>query len=832
MQPALVPTDYIRLFRKPKPTRMKKRLLLFFTVLMVHNAWSQNATLTGTVTVAPDNEPAAGARVMTTTFIGTTSRGDGTYELALVAGTYDIIISLTGYRADTVRIALAAGESRNLNYRLEELLNELDIVVVSAGKFEQKLSDITVSMEIIQPRLMQNKNTVSLETILQQTPGVSIVDDEPQIRSGSGYSFGAGSRVQVLIDDLPYLSGDAGKPSWGFLPVENASQVEVIKGASSVLYGSSALSGVINLRSAYPTGEPVTRVTAFTGMYSDPQSDSAKYWGNNAMTSGVSFMHARQSGAWDLVLGGNFLGDMGALGPLVDSVGNTSVSENYNPFRATRYNAQSRGRLNANVRYRFPETPGLSIGVNTNWSLSDSYATLIWDNSTTGLYRPFDGAATNTRQTQGYVSPFITYYTPSGVRHSLKTRWQNLDNNNDNNQENFSDVYYGEYQFQARLDSIGISETTLTTGVVGQHTDARGALFTGESAEGINVAQNAAFYLQIDKKILKRLNVSAGMRYEHFRLNEAVESKPVFRGGLNYTLAEGTYLRASYGQGYRFPSMAEKFIITEVGALRIFPNEDIASETSYNLEAGIKQGFKAGGVLGFLDVAVFQQAFDNFIEFTFGQWETPAELTVEALQSSLGFKSVNTGSARVRGVDLSLMGQGSIGQVGLQFLAGYTFTQPVSTTPDQVYALSPVPSAHPMSADNFDTLTYTRTSSDPTNNILKYRMQHLVRADVEGTWKNWMAGLSLRTNSHMQNIDLIFEQLETYYPNVFNTGLQDWRRRNTRGDYVFDARLALRVGKHQRISVIINNVLNREYAIRPLAIEDPRLTMLQYTLTL
>ena len=67
------------------------------------------------------------------------------------------------------------------------------------------------------------------------------------------------------------LSGDIGRPSWSFLPIENLEQVEVIKGASSVLYGSAALSGVINVRTVYPRLEPrtralrVLRVLGYTG---------------------------------------------------------------------------------------------------------------------------------------------------------------------------------------------------------------------------------------------------------------------------------------------------------------------------------------------------------------------------------------------------------------------------------------------------------------------------------------------------------------------------------------------------------------------------------------
>ena len=49
--------------------------------------------------------------------------------------------------------------------------------------------------------------------------------------------------MAVIVDDMPMLSGDAGRPLWDFVPIENIEQIEIIKGASSVLSGASALSG-------------------------------------------------------------------------------------------------------------------------------------------------------------------------------------------------------------------------------------------------------------------------------------------------------------------------------------------------------------------------------------------------------------------------------------------------------------------------------------------------------------------------------------------------------------------------------------------------------------
>jgi hypothetical protein len=85
----------------------------------------------------------------------------------------------------------------------------------------------------------------------------------------------------------------------------------------------------------------------------------------------------------------------------------------------------------------------------------------------------------------------------------------------------------------------------------------------------------------------------------------------------------------------------------------------------------------------------------------------------------------------------------------------------------------------------------------------------------------------------MQNIDNAFLTLEEFkVVTNFNPGIISWREEHKKGDYVFDMRIGYEIMGRHRLSIIVNNVLNREYAIRPLAIEEPRMTMLQYTLTL
>ena len=196
----------------------------------------------------------------------------------------------------------------------------------------------------------------------------------------------------------------------------------------------------------------------------------------------------------------------------------------------------------------------------------------------------------------------------------------------------------------------------LTAGLVGQFVDARSELYTAnEAGDGNNNARTLAAYMQLDKKFFEKLMVSAGIRYEDYKVNKDRDSKPVFRAGVNYQLFAHTYVRGSYGQGFRFPTIGERFIQTSVGTQNIYPNPGLLPESSWNAEIGVKQGFKIGEFGGFLDVAAFRQEYDNYIEFTFGQWGPDASDFDNFL--GLGFQSVNTGGARVTGFEISLTGE-------------------------------------------------------------------------------------------------------------------------------------------------------------------------------
>jgi iron complex outermembrane receptor protein len=750
---------------------------------------------------------------------------DGNFSVPAVPGEQKVSVKMVGYISITASIIIKDGENVQ-DFALEASSLQLDQVVISAGKYEQKLSDVTVSMDVLKPAIVEAKNTTNLQTIVDQVSGVAVIDEQVSIRGGSGFSYGAGSRVLMLVDEMPMLAADDGDIKWSYLPIENLEQIEVIKGASSALFGSSALNGVINIRTAFPRDKPQTRITVFSGLYDKPLRKSLVWWKDaNPIQTGTSFFHSRKAGNFDIVVGGNLFSDQG--------------------YRLEE--TEQRGRLNANIRYNFPKIPGLSIGINMNGMLTKGGLYVLWADADSGGYKPQAGTISNYLTKRSNIDPFITYTTSKGGKHTLRTRYFNTTNTNNTNQESIAELYYGEYQYKKEFRNNWI----LNAGLMGTK-----SVIISDSLYGNHVGRNVAVYSQIDKRF-NRLTLSLGIRGEYFKIDdqESINDinlvflnkigtkqfvdtgvtrsvvdlgrdtinlarnskvKPVFRFGLNYRIAEATFLRVSMGQGYRFPTVAEKFVATGVGALSVFPNRDLLPENGFSAEIGIKQGFKLGSWSGFVDVAGFWTEYRNMMEFSFGVWfPDTASVTYQSYISNklkyLGFKSVNVGNARITGTEISSALQGKVGPVKLTFFGGYTYTKPVNLNynPNDTTGL-----AGPF--------------------FLKYRFFHLAKGDVQLEYKIFSAGLSTRYNSFMINIDESFEEdISTYFiPFPLGIyilpGLKKYRQIHRSGDLTFDLRFGVEVNEKSRVSFIVNNLLNAENMGRPGDLQAPRLFMIQY----
>ena len=807
---------------------MIKHFYLYFLIpfFLCSSAFAQSG-IKGRISDGVTKETLLGVNVVVSDSMGTVTDLNGNYSLELKPGTYEVTYRYIGYETQILKTEIVDGTFKTQDMILKESSRQLDEVVVTAGKFEQKVGELTVSMEVIKPSLVQNKNTTDMDQIIDQTPGVAVVDGQANIRGGAGYSYGAGSRVLLMVDDMPMLSADAGDVKWDYLPIENLEQIEIIKGASSALFGSSALNGVINIRTAYAKDKPETKIITFAGMYNRFERDSVNWWNEaNPIQSGTSFYHARKMGSSDLVLGGFYLGDQG--------------------YR--QLETEQRGRFNANYRYRFKKIDGLAAGVNVNSMYKRFGLFLIWQNADSGALKPSGGSVSSNINYKYNIDPYVTYYGKNGDRIYFKSRYYYVNNINNTNQGSVSDLIYTDLQYQKRFKR----DMTMTGGFVTTFSRVRSQLY--KNHDGVNYAG----YYQLDKKFFQKLNLSFGVRGEYFRINDfetetdvalwkglkfssidqvVIEDtvakskyvfkdvkrsdidsvtlikgskiKPVFRLGLSYELTKATFLRASFGQGYRFPSVAERYVQTSASGLTIYPNDSLQPETGWSAEFGIKQGFKISDWYGYVDLAGFWTEYYNMMQFTSSIWGKPTDPL-----GGFGFKSINVGQARISGYDGSIVGKGKIYNVGTTILAGYTYINPIN--------LSFADTSQYSKPQLYGQKMYEDTSLK--NDFLKYRFKHMIKADVQLDYWKLSYGISYRYTSNMPNIDPIFESLIV-------PGLKRYRQVNNKGYHVFDMRFSYQMTEQSKVAMIVNNVFNVEYMTRPAYIMPPRTFLLQYTLS-
>jgi outer membrane receptor protein involved in Fe transport len=102
-----------------------------------------------------------------------------------------------------------------------------------------------------------------------------------------------------------------------------------------------------------------------------------------------------------------------------------------------------------------------------------------------------------------------------------------------------------------------------------------------------------------------------------------------------------------------------------------------------------------------------------------------------------------------------------------------------------------------------------------------------VRFDAQWTFPKGFVGISARYQSVLKNFDEAFLSFEEF--GFVNWGLNDWLNKNPSLPWLIDVRFGLSLNDVSQISLVVSNLLNEEYSIRPLAIEAPRLVNLVYT---
>jgi len=738
-------------------------------------------TIRGKIVDKNTNEALFSVSILNENNIGTTTDLAGNYSVILPEGKHKIKFSYLGYETKTENIEIYAGDVIELNIQLTPSVEMLEILVVSGSLYEKKLTEETMSIEVIKKEMLTQTNATNLSDAILKAPGVYMMDEQANIRGGTGFTYGAGSRVMLVVDDQILLAADRGDAKWNFVPIENVEQIEIIKGASSVLYGSSALNGVIAVRTAWPTTTPESSITMYHGVYDNPSFAPATWWDNNPTFTGVNFSHRQKFGKMDLVIGGH-------------------ISDN-NSYLLGQYS--NRARLNWKTRFHPKNNDRISWGLNGNVMSDREGLFFLWEGADTGGYIPFQGyvdTSTSTLLNWQFkwlsIDPWLNYFDKHNNSHKFKMRFYN-------NNVDYTDTTGGngyllnfDYQFHREFSR----DIVITFGVTGYY-------FNVDDFElGVHSGFSGGSYVQVDKKLFDKLILNVGVREEFYQLDTIAGSAvPIFKGGLNYKFGRLTNIRISFGQGYRFPSLVEKYAHSNLGSLAIFPNPDLLAEYGWNTELGIKRSFAGNNLKGYTDIAFYVTDYYQMTEFSFNFY--PGE--------GPGFKSQNTTRARIGGVELTLNGDVSVFGNNLSFSGGYNYIYPADLAGDSSNL-----DIGTFMQNFIDGFTAKSTDTAFLSAVLKYRFRHMIRMDLQYTLKRFSFGADVNYYSLMENLDAIYV---TFIP-----GINEYREDHLKGDWIFDARVGYNITKNSKVQFLVKNIFNRMYALRPAKYDPPRNFTVQY----
>ncbi|HEX2969578.1 MAG TPA: TonB-dependent receptor [Bacteroidales bacterium] len=741
------------------------RLFFIGTALFagsIMNYISGQGVVKGRIIDAETKEPLTGVYVIHGINEGTVSDDNGSFSFQASSGKASITFRFVGYKDITKSINVINGDTIQLPVQMETELREIGQIVVSANRSEQRISELSVSMDLLKPIDFSRSHITDTKELINKTSGIEVIDGQASIRGGTGFSYGVGSRVLALIDGLPAISPDAGNIKWQFLPLENISQVEIIKGASSVLYGSSALNGVINFRTASAGDDPDTRFFAEAGMFGKPGNLNWKWWNKPRVFSTLSFSQLQKTGRNDIGLGLNYTDDKG--------------------YR--KFNGESLIRANLRVKH-YSKIEGLEYGMNINSGYTDKTDFVLWENAETGALKQDTSSVAALHGIFYAFDPFISYKKRK-LTNDIRFRLQSSENRFPVRSENNSEAssVYGEYQSAYSFSG----QLSATAGVALNHSNIKSEFY------GDHKGLNLAGFLQAEARPWQKVSISAGVRIEHNSLDGADDKTvPVFRSGVNWQLAQYTFLRGSFGQGYRYPSVAEKHASTTLGAVKIVPNPDIKAETGWSSELGLKQGLLLGNITGQADVAFFVSQNRDLIEYVFGYYQDILTGIYD-----FGFRASNVEQSGISGIETEIELTGTTGNLRYYINGGYTYINPVEIN----------------------------STGKSSGKYLKYRRKHSLKLSVGADFYKLQAGFSLFYRSSILAIDDVFTNeltRERILP-----GFYDYWLKNNNGYFLIDGNIGINFTKNYSLSFVVKNITNTEYMGRPGDIQPQRSFSLRF----
>jgi outer membrane receptor for ferrienterochelin and colicins len=580
--------------------------LILLVLLFSSRAFSQNYTISGTVTDSLNN-PLVGANIILVgTDQGAASDAYGNYDINNIkSGDYEIEFSMIGYKSFKINIRIE-DKPMTVNAVLHEKPVETSQVIVTAGKHEQNISDLPVSAEVIQSEDLAKRNISDLRYAMEYVPGVNMIDDQVSIRGSSGYSRGAGTRVLLAIDGIPFYTGDTGEIIWEILPITEVERVEIIKGAASSLYGSSAIGGVINVITKNTSSNPITYFKGYIGAYDKPSYKQWDWSGENRRFNGLTFSHSNTIGKFGFTIALTRKEDDG--------------------YKQSGFFKEYIGYFKG--RYQFTSQSDLTVFAN---GINKTAGNFIYWKNINNVFVPPDADQGQRTMSNRYMfgllykNIFSNNFSVNVRSSYYRTNWSDETTSRDTSNTN---LYRTEIQANNKLSE----DLTLTSGIEFSASNVNSNIFGNPKANGFGA------YSQVDYKFSFPLSLTTGLRYDINKIKtlETFDAlSPKF--GLNYKLSDKLILRTAAGTGFRAPSLAEAFTSTTVSGITIRPNPNIKPEHNFTFEFGAN--YQALRNIN-IDAAIFNNEYRDYIE---------PELKADTISYGI---FVNVPKARIQGFEL------------------------------------------------------------------------------------------------------------------------------------------------------------------------------------
>lgn len=414
---------------------------------------------------------------------------------------------------------------------------ELNEVVVTGTRTPKFLKDTPVQTRVITSKDIARVDATNVQDLLQQElPGVEFSYSMNQ-QTHLNFAGFAGQGILFLVDGERLAGESMDDVDFSRLLMAGVERIEIVKGAASALYGSNAAGGVINI---------------ITKKVTDPWTlnVNARYAKHNDWRYGGQF--GLNSRHWNNVFSANY-----------HSVDNYNVSSAPNQVTRVVSTIYGERTLDFKDRLTWKPTDRLSIGARAGYFFRETTRTVNYPER----YRDFSGG--------------------------LRLNWHLSDNDVLEANYSFDQYDKSDYQSLRRLDIRDYSNVQNIIRLLYNHTFAGvGTLTAGSDfmhdylynskIEGERREQNSFdVFAQWDWNITDKLEAVAAVRYDYFSDHGNEQFTPKLN--LCYKPTRGLVLRASYGMGFRAPSLKERYYNFDMSGIWIIEgNENLKAEQSHN----------------------------------------------------------------------------------------------------------------------------------------------------------------------------------------------------------------------------------------------------------